>query len=265
MTRKQEPTIDYVELRNGSKLYLLPLNPMSFHAIVADAEKEFEPRKIEQPWYWTVEPDADGKGGEKVLWTKPDVLKDGSPEEKEAWRAFEQNQIQQNQFIEAEMLKYILIEGTSKLVSRGGNEIDLIIDPVTFEWDPPPAWKARLNGNIPDDPYELKYLYLSPMVGDVEIQRQIGACCNVLTYKGAVTEEGLIRIASFLQGRMAQVGEEFDKIFAEFEAGDEGQAVLDVLASDAGTTDGQGVHASTVPVGRTVKKRPRRDASSEVD
>lgn len=251
MTKKTELSelVEYTKLLNGAHLYLLPITQDDLQTRSLEAEKRFEEEVglIEQPWYWTVEPDADGKGGEKVLWTAKDVSKDGTPEEKEAWKVFEQNQAKQNTFIEDRVFRFVLTEGTSKLVTRSGNELDLVIDPVTLEWQPPRAWLDRLNGNTPTDPYELKFLYLSPMVKDVDTRRKIVSRCNLLTLRGLVSEEDLERYDRIFRTAMAQIGARFNEITEEPEGGDEPRepASLDVLVQDDGTTDGAGLAENT--------------------
>lgn len=256
MTKKTE-LLDYVLLMNGSKLHLLPITQLDLQVKTAEAEKEFEPQKLEQPSYWTVEPDADGKGGERVFWTKKDVEKDGTDEEKAAWKAYELNQAQQNTFIEELVFKFILAEGTSKLTTGQGNELDLVIDPVTFEWTPPEAWRKRLNGNAPDDPYEMKFLYLAPMVKDTETRRKIVSRCTLLAMKGVVMEEDLAKYDAIFQRAMAEAGRGFDALIEELESGSISgeQATLELLVPADGATDGAGLETDTEPVGRARKKR----------
>lgn len=237
MDKKQE-ILDYIELMNGSRLYLLPVTQADMAGKSLEAEKEFEATtgKLEQPWYWTVEPDDKGRGGERALWTKKDVEKDGTDEEKAAWRAYEANQAQLNAFIEDKVFKFILGDGTSKLVTRAGNELDLVIDPVTYEWTPPENWLKRQNGNAPADPYELKFLFLSPMIKDVETKRKIVSRCNLLNLRGVVTEEDLLKYDSIFRRAMAQVAEGFDAGPEGTEAGYEtgGQALLDLQLPEVG-------------------------------
>lgn len=256
MTKKTE-LLDYVVLMNGSKLHLLPITQLDLQIKTAEAEKEFEPLKVEQPSYWTVEPDADGKGGERVFWTKKDVEKDGSPEEKAAWKTYELNQAQQNTFVEELVFKFILAEGTSKLTTGQGNELDLVIDPVTFEWTPPEAWRKRLNGNAPDDPYEMKFLYLAPMVKDTETRRKIVSRCTLLAMKGVVMEEDLAKYDAIFQRAMAEVGRGFDQIIEELESGGISgeQAPLELQLQNDGIASSAGLEQDTKRVGRAAKRR----------
>lgn len=225
---KRQELLDYVTLMNGARLYLLPLTQQDLQLKRAEAEKEFAPREIEQPWYWTVEPNEKGEGGEKVLWTRADVMKDGTDEEKAAWQAYERNQVEKSNFVEDEVFKFILIEGTSRLVTAQGNEVDLIIDPVAFTWQAPEVWLKRQNGSTPTDPAlrqaqdaaELKYLFLSPMIRDAETGRKIVSRCNLLSMRGLVTEEDLEKYDSIFRRAMEQAARAAGAEAQEPEGGD---------------------------------------------
>lgn len=198
----QQELLDYATLMNGARLYLLPLTQIDLQTRRAEALKEFT--ELEQPWYWSDPPDEQGRGGEKTYWDKASVLKDGTDEEKETWASYERNQAEKSNFIEEQVFKYILTDGTAKLVTAQGNEVDLIIDPVTFSWKPPEAWLKRQNGTLPTDPAELKYLFLAPMVRDAKTARQIVSRCNLLAMRGLVTEEDLEKYDAIFQRAMEE-------------------------------------------------------------
>lgn len=244
--------LDYVELMNGARLYLLPVTQIDLQIKRSEAEKEFAPRLIEQPWYWSVDPDEKGQGGEKTFWTKKDIEKDGSPEEREAWAIYERNQADLSNFIEDAVFKFLLIEGTSRLVTRSGNELDLVIDPITFEWQAPKAWLETLNGSKPDNLRELKFMYLSPMIRDAQTGRKIVSRCNLLSMRGIVTEEDLAKYDAIFQRAMAEAARAAGPEAQEPESGDEqgGETPLDVQLSETGTSGDETPGASSEPVGQ---------------
>lgn len=242
---------------NGARLYLLPLTQLDLQTKRAEAEKEFRPRELEQPWYWSVEPDEQGKGGERALWTKKDVEKDGTDEEKASWLAYEKNQMERDSFVDEQVFKFILTDGTSRLVTAQGNEVDLIIDPVTFTWQAPEAWLKRQNGNTPTDPAELKYLFLSPMIRDAKTSRQIVSRCNLLSLRGLVTEEDLEKYDSIFQRAMEETARAAGARAKELESGDEPgeQATLDVQLSEVGIEDSAGLEQDTKRMGQPEQVR----------
>ena len=258
--KERQELLDYVTLMNGARLYLLPLTQQDLQLKRAEAEKEFTPREVEMPWYWTVEPDEKGQGGERVLWTKKDVEKDGTDEEKAAWVAYERNQFEKSTFVEDVVFKFILTDGTSRLVTSQGNEVDLIIDPVTFTWQPPEAWLKRLhpelvegqNGSTPTDPAELKYRFLSPMIRDAETGRKIVSRCNLLSMRGLVTEEDLEKYDSIFRRAMAEAARDAGAEIGEPESGDEPgeEAALELFLPQAGNEGNEGVGQDTKQVGQ---------------
>lgn len=71
----------------GRKVELQPVAQRDIEKAVAVVDREFKARDepLDPPWYWSVEPDESGQGGEKMFWTAADVAKDGTQEEKEAF------------------------------------------------------------------------------------------------------------------------------------------------------------------------------------
>lgn len=246
----RQELLDYVILMNGARLYLLPLTQIDLQDRRAVALKEFT--ELEQPWYWSVEPDEKGRGGERALWTRADVEKDGTDEEKAAWKAYERNQMEKDNFIEDQVFKYILTDGTSRLVTSQGNEVDLIIDPVTFSWQPPEGWLKRQNDTLPSDPAELKYLFLAPMVKDAKTARQIVSRCNLLAMRGLVTEEDLKKYDAIFQRAMEAAARAGGAHVEEPEGGDTGRerATLELRLPNDRTTDGQELEQDAGRVGR---------------
>ncbi len=246
---------DYVELMNGSLLYLMAVTQKDWDLKIIEAERAFAPRLMEQPWYWTVEPDEQGRGGEKALWTAADVAKDGTEEEKAQWALYEQNQAERSAFIDDYVFEWILKECTAKLVTPLGNELPLAIDPVTMEWRPPEAWLKRQNGEAPKDPYELKYLFLSEMIKDVKTRREIVLRMRFLYLRGAVTEEDYSRMADLFRRAMEKEGRRTGQALEQSGPGDEGgePGALEFQLSDAGAADGEGLAFDAEPVGQTVE------------
>lgn len=246
---------DHIELMNGSLLYLMAVTQKDWDLKIIEAERAFAPQLMEQPWYWTVEPDEKGRGGEKALWTAADVEKDGTDEEKTQWALYEQNQAERSAFIDDYVFEWILKECTAKLVTPLGHELPLAIDPVTMEWQPPEAWLKRQNGNAPTDPYELKYLFLSEMIKDVKTRREIVLRMRFLYLRGAVTEEDYSRMADLFRRAMEKEGRRVGALLEQSAARDEGgeQAALELQLPAAGTTDGAGLDVDAEPVGQTAE------------
>jgi hypothetical protein len=227
---------DYVELMNGSKLYLAAISQRDWELKIIEAERAFAPQLMEQPFYWTVEPDEKGRGGEKALWTAADVEKDGTEAEKAAWAAYEQNQAERSRFIDDYTFEFILKECTARLVTPAGNELNLTIDPVTYEWQPPEAWLKRQAGDLPTDPYELKFLYLSSMIKDIYTRRELVLRMRFLYLRGVVSEEDYSRMADLFRRAMAAEGRRSGTLLEQSTPGDEAgeSASLDVQLSQVG-------------------------------
>lgn len=233
---------DHIELMSGSRLYLMAVSQKDWELKIIEAERAFAPQLVEQPWYWTVEPDEQGRGGEKVLWTAKDIEQDGTDEEKADWAAYEENQARRSQFIDDFIFEWILKECTARLVTPLGNELSLAIDPITMEWQPPAAWLTRQagNGNLPDDPYELKFLYLAGMIKDVKTRRDIVLRMRFLYLRGVVSEEDYGRMADLFRRSMEEEGRRSGQKIDQLAAGDEQreQSPLDIQLPQVGVEDG---------------------------
>lgn len=250
--------LDYIELMNGSRLYLMAATQKDWDLKIIEAERAFAPRQLEVPWYWTVEPDEQGRGGEKALWTTKDVEKDGTDEEKAKWTEYELNQAERSAFIDDYIFEWIIKECTSRLVTPLGNELPLAIDPITLEWKPPEAWLKQQNGATPIDPNELKYLYLSGMIKDAKTRREIVLRMRFLYLRGVVTEEDYSRMADLFRRAMETEGKRAGALLEQSQAGDEPgeQASLDLQLPEAGTESGE-ILGNTIsePVGSVEQGR----------
>lgn len=71
----------------GRKVELQPVAIRFVEKQKALVKKRFEEagEPINPPWYYSVEPDEKGEGGEKIFWDAASVAKDGNEEEKKAW------------------------------------------------------------------------------------------------------------------------------------------------------------------------------------
>jgi len=191
--KSAETIRDYIQLMNGSKLYLLPITEERISLINHQVEKNFEDSDDfkQQPFYF---PNNDPEA-QPILWEVESMEKDGTPEEKQQWAEYEKSQSLLSQKQWEVLLKTCIIDGTSKLVSRKGSEFDLEIDDVTGEFSVPEHWRKRqksLGVELPQDPYELKYLFVSPLISDIQSQQELFLRCSSLAMRGVATEEDVI-------------------------------------------------------------------------
>lgn len=206
MAKKKSQLNDYVELQNGSKLYLLPINEADIQGIIINLRNEFieQGLPLDAPTYTT-------EVEEVFAWDAESVEKDGSDEDKQKWAEHEATLREFNTQQEYRVMYYVFTESPYKLVTSKGNEIDLSIDELEPDFNPPDAWikkQANLGYALPDNPYDRKYDFLRYLVKGVEAQREIIVHAIALNLKGAVSDEGVLKYEAMFRGQMEKAGQE---------------------------------------------------------
>ena len=247
--KKSQPIRDYVELVNGAKLYLLPIGEDRLNLSDYLAEKVFSESDdyIPTPTY-----DA---GGETILWDAESMDQDGTDEEKKAWVEYEESQ----KLFEAEKfrqrMKLALVEGTRLFVSKTGVRVELVIDDFDPEFSPPDNWAKRQTGmgiDLPDDPYDLKHLFLSAFIADLKTQQEILFRCTSLALQGYATEEDILaHQEAIFRRQVAATKGKFRSLVTAVDGEGPGSAGMDLQLPDDGVEDGPELEPDAGPMGST--------------
>ena len=210
MTKKEATTTidDFVTLRNGGRLYLLPLQEADIQQIALTVQWEFEARdELIQPPTYTTEAE------EEFVWDAESIEMDGTPEQKEE---FAQHTLAVQRMLaaqEARAIYYVLTEGTSRYISPGGKEVILEIDPIDDTWAAPATWlkrQQRQGYKVPEDVYQLKYDFVAALIRDVPTRRVITVRCLSLALKGAISDEGVARYEATFRSAMDAASQEIE-------------------------------------------------------
>lgn len=183
----------------GRKVEFQPVAQRDIERAIAVIEREFNQRgePLEAPWYYSIEPDANGNGGEKVFWDAASVAKDGSQEEKEAWV---KHQDAVNRLAMAKDLR-----ATEVMLLRGiKNEEDK---------RPTPEWikeQEYWGIELPSDPRKLQLEYIDSEILITPIDK-ITATKKValLNLQGVASEEDIASVEATFQDAMAEAARTF--------------------------------------------------------
>lgn len=183
----------------GRKVEFQPVAQRDIERAVAVVEREFKQRSepLEAPWYYSIEPDADGNGGEKVFWDAASVAKDGSQEEKEAWAKHQDAVNRLNMARDLRATEVMLLRGIK-------NEVDK---------HPTPEWikeQEYWGIELPNDPRKLQLEYIDSEILITPIDK-IAATKKValLNLNGVATEEDIASVEATFQDAMAEAARTF--------------------------------------------------------
>ena len=250
---------DWLELpRNGGKLYLLPVRQEDHAGLAARITKQFEnsTEYVEQPYYIATEPNQKtGEPGEKVLWDARSLEKRGTDEDKEWMKNYLRSQQVLGKKIEDASMFMIAVDGTYCYETPKGSKIDLIIDDMEPEFNPPKGWimkQERMGVELPDNPYDLKYMFVSNLIPDVITSREIVLRCMELSLEGTLTDEAVARFRFEVRGQMVRNAQRASEAIAKFtgtsQQDSKQDGLLELQLSLSGNENGAELEPDTVAV-----------------
>jgi hypothetical protein len=200
---------DFVVFPNGAKLYLLPISEADVQGIALKVRAEFEAqdKPINPPTYTT-------EANELFEWDAESIEKDGSEEDKQKWLDYQLAINEFNQAQEYRTMFFVLTESPYKFVSSRGNEIDLTIDEIEGQWQPPEFWlknQVKSGYILPTDPYQCKYDFLNSIIKGVELKREIITKAIALNLRGIVSDEGIAKYEATFRRAMAVSAKETEQ------------------------------------------------------
>lgn len=183
----------------GRRVEFQPVAQRDIEKAVAVIEREFKARgePLDPPWYYSIEPDDNGNGGEKVFWDAASVAKDGTVEDKEAWVKY-QDAVTRLAFARD-------LRATEVMLLRGiKNEVDK---------RPTPEWikeQEYWGIELPSDPRKLQLEYIDSEILIAPIDK-IAATKKValLNLNGVASEEDIASVEATFQGAMAEAAKLF--------------------------------------------------------
>lgn len=183
----------------GRRIEFQPVAQRDIERAIAVVEKEYRANNepLDIPWYYSIEPDANGNGGEKIFWDAASVAKDGTQEEKEAWV---KHQDAVNRLAFAKDLR-----ATEIMLLKGiKNEVDK---------HPTPEWikeQEYWGIELPDDPRKLQLEYIDSEILITPIDK-IAATKKValLNLNGVASEEDIASVEATFQDAMAEAASVF--------------------------------------------------------
>lgn len=190
---------NFIITSSGQRVEFQPVAQRDIERAVAVVEREFRERgePLDPPWYWSIEPDESGQGGEKVFWDAASVAKDGTKEEKEAWA--------KHQDAVARLGKAQEQRGTELMLLRGiKNEADK---------KPTPEWvkdQEYWGIELPTDPRKLSLEYIQSEVLKTPFDI-INATKKVilLNLEGVVKDEEVKAVEATFQNAMEEAAQVF--------------------------------------------------------
>lgn len=202
--KKKSQLNDCIELASG-KLYLLPIGEADIQGIIINLRNELVGKgyQLDAPTYKT-------ELDEVFAWDAESVEKDGTEVDKEQWAKHESDLREFNVEQEYRVMYYVLTESPYKFVTKNGNEIDLTIDELEPDFNPPESWlkkQSRLGNIVSDDPYDKKYQFLRYLVKGVEAQREVIVKAIALNMRGAVSDEGVLKYEALFRSQMEKAGQ----------------------------------------------------------
>ena len=202
---------DYIDLPDGGKLYLNPIRHEEHDEIASAVENAFknDPAYVERPFYVTVQPNKrTGEPGERVFWDAEAVAAVNDDEVKKTWAAYQKSLTILKTKTEHAVMFKILIDGTHSYVAPDGTEVDLEIKNPLMNptWEAPIGWvnKFRVMGiPVPDNPFELKYKFVSALITTPTVATDIVMRCIELSLRGTLTVEAVARFRGQVRGALA--------------------------------------------------------------
>lgn len=183
----------------GRRVEFQPVAQRDIERAVAVIEREFKSNSepLDVPWYYSIEPDENGNGGEKVFWDAASVAKDGSQEEKEAWAKHQDAINRLNMAKDLRATEIMLLRGIK-------NEVDK---------HPTPEWikeQEYWGIELPDDPRKLQLEYIGSEILITPIDK-IAATKKValLNLNGVASEEDIASVEATFQDAMAEAASVF--------------------------------------------------------
>lgn len=183
----------------GRKVEFQPVAQRDIERAVAAIEREFKQRgePLEAPWYYSIEPDENGNGGEKVFWDAASVAKDGTQEEKEAW-AKHQDAVNRLAFTkDLRATEIMLLKGIK-------NEADK---------HPTPEWikeQEYWGIELPSDPRKLQLEYIDSEILITPIDKIMATKkVALLNLNGVASEEDIASVEATFQDAMAEAARTF--------------------------------------------------------
>lgn len=183
----------------GRRVELQPVAQRDIEKAVAVVDREFKARgePLEPPWYWSVQPDESGQGGEKMFWTASDVAKDGTQEEKEAFL--------KHQDALTRLAKGREERATEMMLLRG---IKLEADKM-----PTPEWVKEQEYwgiELPTDPRKLALEYIQSEILKTPFDIiQATKKVVLLNLNGVVSEEEIASVEATFQNALEEAAQLF--------------------------------------------------------
>lgn len=251
---------DWLDLpRNSGRLYLLPIRQEDHADLAARITSQYKKTDeyVEPPYYITEQPnEKTGEPGERVLWDAKSLEKRGTPEEKEWWANYQRSQQVLAKKTEDASMFMIFVDGTYKYISPSGFEVDLRIDDIDPVFNPPSGWvmkQERMGIELPDNPYDLKYMFVSGLIPDITTSRELVLRCMELSMEGTLTEEALARFRGEVWGQMVRQAKRASEIIAKFagtiEIPTESNGILELQSEIPGNENGAGMEENAERMG----------------
>lgn len=189
----------FIITSSGRRVELQPVAQRDIEKVVAAVEREFRAagEALDPPWYWAVEPDENGDGGEKVFWDRESVLKDGSPGEIAAWAKHQDAINRLEKAKEMRATEIMLLKGLK-------NDEDK---------KPTPEWirdQEYWGIELPSDPRKIALEYIQSEVLKTPFDL-INATKKValLNLNGVVSEEEIASVEATFQDAMEEAAKVF--------------------------------------------------------
>jgi hypothetical protein len=190
---------NFIITTGGRKVELQPVAQRDIEKVVAVVEREFKARgePLEPPWYYSIEPDEKGEGGEKVFWDTASVAKDGNEEEKAAWAKHQEATNRLAKAREERATEIMLLKGIK-------NEEDK---------RPTPEWikeQQYWGIELPSEPRKLALEYIQSEVLKTPFDL-INATKKVvlLNLNGVVKDEEIAAVEATFQDALAEAAQLF--------------------------------------------------------
>lgn len=189
----------FIITTGGRKVEMQPVAQRDIEKAVAVVDREFKERKepIDPPWYWSVEPDEKGEGGEKIFWDAASVAKDGTAEEKEAWAKHQDATNRLAQAREARATEIMLLKGLKNEEDRR----------------PTPEWTAEQSYwgiELPTEPRKLTLEYIQSEVLKTPFDLiQATKKVMLLNLDGVVSQEEIASVEATFQNVVEEAGRLF--------------------------------------------------------
>lgn len=190
---------NFIITTGGRRVEMQPVAQRDIEKAVAVVDREFKAKEepVDPPWYWSVEPDENGEGGEKVFWDAASVAKDGTEEEKAAWAKHQDTTNRLAKAREARATEIMLLKGIK-------NEADKM---------PTPEWVKEQEYwgiELPTDPRKLALEYIQSEVLKTPFDI-INATKKVvlLNLNGVVKDEEIAAVEATFQDALEEAGRVF--------------------------------------------------------